>query len=64
MNEFMKKAKEMADKGMQNKEGGPFGAVIVDKKTTIIAKIKTNIFLFLLRTKEWINTIIPLYQYI
>ena len=37
MNEFMKKAKEMADKGMQNKEGGPFGAVIVDKNNKIIA---------------------------
>ena len=33
----MKKAKEMADKGMQNKEGGPFGAVIVDKNNKIIA---------------------------
>ena len=37
MNEFMKKAKEMADKGMQNKQGGPFGAVIVDRNNKIIA---------------------------
>ena len=37
MNEFILKAKEMADKGMQNKEGGPFGAVIVDKNNKIIA---------------------------
>ena len=37
MNEYMKKAKENADKGIANKEGGPFGAVIVDKEGNIIA---------------------------
>ncbi len=37
MNEYMKKAKENADKGIANKEGGPFGAVIVNKEGKIIA---------------------------
>ncbi len=37
MNEYMKKAKENADKGIENGEGGPFGAVIVDKEGNIIA---------------------------
>ena len=37
MNKFMQKAKENAEKGIENKEGGPFGAIIVDKKGNIIA---------------------------
>ena len=37
MNKYMKKAKENADRGIENKEGGPFGAVIVDKEGNIIA---------------------------
>ena len=37
MNKYMEKAKENADKGIENKEGGPFGAVIIDKKGNIIA---------------------------
>ena len=37
MNEYMKKAKENAEKGIVNKEGGPFGAVIIDEKGKIIA---------------------------
>ena len=37
MNKYMKKAKENADIGITNKEGGPFGAVIVDKEGNIIA---------------------------
>lgn len=37
MNEHMKLAKEMAEKGMKANEGGPFGAVIVDKKGNIIS---------------------------
>ena len=37
MNDFMKCAKENADKGIANKEGGPFGAVIVDKDGNIVA---------------------------
>lgn len=38
MNKYMKIAKEYADKGSQNGEGGPFGAVIVDKQGNIIAQ--------------------------
>ena len=38
MNEYMKIAKEMAQNGMNNNEGGPFGAVIIDKQGNIIAK--------------------------
>lgn len=37
MNKFMKIAKENAEKGIENKEGGPFGAVITDKDGNIIA---------------------------
>ncbi len=37
MNKYMKKAKENADKGIANKEGGPFGAVVVNKEGKIIA---------------------------
>ena len=37
MNEYMKLAKEMATTGMIKNEGGPFGAVVVDKKGNIIA---------------------------
>lgn len=37
MNKFMKKAKELADEGVKNNEGGPFGAVIVDKDGNIIS---------------------------
>lgn len=38
MNEYMKIAKDMAKNGITNNEGGPFGAVIVDKNGSIIAK--------------------------
>ena len=37
MNKYMKIAKENADKGIENKEGGPFGAVITDKEGIIIS---------------------------
>ena len=37
MNKYMKIAKENADNGVANKEGGPFGAVITDKDGNIIA---------------------------
>jgi len=37
MNSYMKTAKNNAEKGMNNNEGGPFGAVIVDSKGTIIS---------------------------
>ena len=38
MNEYMKLAKDMAENGMSNNEGGPFGAIIIDKEGNIIAK--------------------------
>lgn len=38
MNKFMKIAKEEAKRGIEAKEGGPFGAVIVDKYENIIAE--------------------------
>lgn len=37
MNNFMEKAKINAEKGIDNKEGGPFGAVIIDKDGNIIS---------------------------
>lgn len=37
MDKFMEIANENAKKGIENKEGGPFGAVIVDKGGNIIA---------------------------
>ena len=36
MNEYMKMAREQAEKGMKSNEGGPFGAVITDKDGNII----------------------------
>lgn len=38
MNEYMKIAKECAQKGVNKNEGGPFGAIIVDKEGKIISK--------------------------
>ena len=38
MNEYMKIAKDMSLQGFKNKEGGPFGAIIVDKNGNIVAK--------------------------
>ena len=43
MNSYMKIAKEMAETGSLNQEGGPFGAVIVDKNGTIIAKANNRV---------------------
>ena len=37
MNKFMNIAKQNAERGIKEKEGGPFGAVIVDKDVKIIA---------------------------
>ena len=33
----MEKAKQNADNGIKNKEGGPFGAIITDKEGNIIS---------------------------
>lgn len=40
MNPLMKKAKQNAQQGIEKQEGGPFGAVIVDKKGNINSKWK------------------------
>lgn len=45
MNKYMQIAKEMADKGIEEKEGGPFGAIIVDKEGNIIAKGNNKVIL-------------------
>ena len=37
MNTFMELAKKTAEIGVSKNEGGPFGAVIVDKNNNIIA---------------------------
>ena len=37
MNDFMRIAKENAENGLRANEGGPFGAVIVDKNNNIIS---------------------------
>lgn len=37
MNPYMQKAKEMAKMGMEANEGGPFGAVILDKQSNLLA---------------------------
>lgn len=38
MNKYMEVANDYAKRGMNNNEGGPFGAVIIDKEGNIIAK--------------------------
>ena len=38
MDKYMKTAKENAEKGIRENEGGPFGAVIVDKQGNIISE--------------------------
>ena len=38
MNKYMSKAKELAHIGSSNEEGGPFGAVIVDKNGQIVSE--------------------------
>lgn len=38
MNKYMELAKEMAENGHRHGEGGPFGAVIIDKNGKIISK--------------------------
>ena len=37
MNKYMEKAKQNAENGILKKEGGPFGAIIVDKEGNIIS---------------------------
>ena len=45
MNKYMKIAKENADKGISKNEGGPFGAVIVDKQGNIISNGNNKVLL-------------------
>ena len=45
MNEYMKLAKDMAEKGSSTNEGGPFGAVITDKAGNIIATGNNQVLL-------------------
>ena len=48
MDKFMKEAKEIAEKGMKSNEGGPFGAIIVDKEGNIISQGNNKV----LKTKD------------
>lgn len=43
MNEFMKKASKQAQYGSKRQEGGPFGAIIVDKQGNIIAQANNQV---------------------
>ena len=43
MDKFMKIAQEYAEYGSRHNEGGPFGAVITDKKGNIIAKANNTV---------------------
>lgn len=45
MNKFMELAKKMADEGIMKKEGGPFGAVIVDSNNNIISTGNNQVLL-------------------
>ena len=38
MNKFMERAKKCAQEGVKRNEGGPFGAVIIDKAGNIVAE--------------------------
>ena len=68
MNIYMEKAKQNADNGIKNKEGGPFGAIITDKEGNIISNgnnkvIKNNDTLdnnFIL-SKNYIKELIDLF---
>lgn len=44
MNKFMKIAKQNAEKGITNNEGGPFGAIIIDKLGNIISNGNNKVF--------------------
>ena len=45
MNTYMELAKQNAVKGMKNEEGGPFGAVIVDKDGNVISNGNNKVLL-------------------
>ena len=44
MNKFMEIAKQNAEKGIANNEGGPFGAIIIDKSGNIISNGNNKVF--------------------
>ena len=45
MNTYMELAKQNAVKGIRNEEGGPFGAVIVDKDGNVISNGNNKVLL-------------------
>ena len=45
MNKYMKIAKENADNGIAKEEGGPFGAVIVDKEGNVVSNGNNKVIL-------------------
>ena len=45
MNSFMKLAKECAEKGVANNEGGPFGAVIVDSQNNLVSTVNNRVII-------------------
>ena len=45
MNTYMELAKQNAVKGIRNEEGGPFGAVIVDKDGNVISNGNNQVLL-------------------
>lgn len=38
MNKYMEEAKDLAKKGIENNEGGPFGAIIIDENNNIVGR--------------------------
>ena len=44
MNKYMEKALEIATTGINNKDGGPFGAVIVDSSGNIVGNGNNRVF--------------------
>ena len=45
MNDYMKMAKDMAENGITNNEGGPFCAIITDVNGNIIAKANNRVLI-------------------
>ena len=60
MNKYMNQAKQNADTGIKQKEGGPFGAVITDKDGNIIANGNNRFFrnLFDTNTSKIVNIVV------
>ena len=45
MNEYLEEACKLAEFGIKNNEGGPFGAIVVDKKGRIIGRGNNKVLL-------------------